>query len=457
MTGSLRVRLVAAQMGLLVLLLAVIQWRFHVLVEQAQLDDTVHHLQVQALVAAGALEELGGEAGEHGRSSALSLQRWAEQFASGDRIGVEVFDALGRVTASAGTVSGMTGSELDAALQGREGSRVDGARIYVAAPVTHEGRLFAVVRLTGDTSEASARTHAVTLNMLITSLLVLVAAAAIVLWTSQRLLQPLRDLRAGAEAVAAGDLEASVREDGDSEIASVSRAFNVMVSALKKSDERQRSFVANASHELRTPLTNIKLRAEALLADVSSAGDRSARYLADIDSETDRLARLAASLLDLSRVDAVAPVVGSADPLQVAAATVARMTAAAGARGQTIEVGGSAGCQVAMHPDDLEDVLVNLLDNAVKYGPEGGRIEVVVSGPVDGRVRVSVSDNGAGIPADDLPHVFERFYRVDKSRARGGAGLGLSLVKARVERVGGTVAVRSDGGGTVFVVEVPVT
>lgn len=489
---SLRGRLIATQVGLLILLIGVLSWRMHAIVMHEQVEENIHSLQVQALLAASALQDPlsgysrefdrrspwwedgdrerhrvheEGEEGddderetEHGRIREVApvspdLQRWTEQQSASGGFDVKVFDRHGRPLSGGAS---KPGPEVEQALDGREASRVTADRAFVAAPVTRGGAVLGAVQLSRSADEAVARARMITASMLLTSLLVLAAASGVVIWTSRRLLEPLESLKKGAEAVATGDMEARVPEGGDDEVAAVSLAFNTMVAALRRGAEQQRAFVANASHELRTPLTNIKLRTEALLR--GSLGEQTVtRYLRDIDGESDRLARLASALLDLSRLDHPEPS-APATPINVApiiSATRERMSLAAEAAGLALDEALPPNLPpVAVSDTDLEHVLTNLVDNAVKYTPAGGRITLGASTEA-GQVKIWVADTGPGISDDDLPLVFDRFYRADKARSRtragehgSGAGLGLALVRALAERHGGTVMVanRPEGG-----------
>jgi two-component system phosphate regulon sensor histidine kinase PhoR len=229
---------------------------------------------------------------------------------------------------------------------------------------------------------------------------------------------------------------------------------------------QQRLFIANASHELRTPLTNIKLRSEALLGGASEDPAVAGRYLAEIDREADRLGQLASELLDLSRLEENRALQKAMEPVDllpllraVADATVLRASQA----GLTLHVDLPPALPLlTVWPEQMEAVLVNLLDNAIKFTPAGGQVSL--SAEARGQsCRIQVADSGPGIPAEDLPYVFERFYRVDKARSRSdtqpgssGAGLGLAIVKALLKQNDGQVTAASQPGqGTVFTIELP--
>ena len=224
--------------------------------------------------------------------------------------------------------------------------------------------------------------------------------------------------------------------------------------------ELRKEFVANVSHELRTPLTFIRGFVETLQDGALRDPVKGPEFLATIQKHVIQLTNLVEDLLELSRLESRP---GLPSRVRVDLAETARRVAdlrapAAQAKRQTLEVAAPAGAAVvAGDPDYLERAVANLVDNAIKYTPEGGAVRVTARRD-GGAVAVEVEDTGIGIPAEDLPRIFERFYRVDKSRSRdmGGTGLGLSIVKHIAQVHGGTVDVQSQPGkGSVFRLSVP--
>lgn len=222
----------------------------------------------------------------------------------------------------------------------------------------------------------------------------------------------------------------------------------------KRVETIKKDFVANVSHELRTPLASIKGYSETLLDGEIDSGTR-AEFLRIIDRHATRMARLIDDLLILSRLesDAVPVATGSVGLGPLIKTVVAGVEKQAEDKGISLTVELREDLPpVAGDRDRVEQVVVNLLDNAIKYTPSGGSVRVEAG--VDGaRVRVDVIDTGIGIPAPDIPRIFERFYRVDKARSRelGGTGLGLAIVKHIVQGLGGTLGVESvPGSGSRF-------
>ena len=230
------------------------------------------------------------------------------------------------------------------------------------------------------------------------------------------------------------------------------------ITDLKSADQIRRDFVANVSHELRTPLTAIKGYAEALLDDPEDEEARE-RFLDIIHRHATRMERLVKDLLRLARLDAGQEAVELApcDVQAIAGGVVADLDPLVQEKRQHVQVGVPADARMLVaDPAKLHDILRNLIENAVNYTPEDGGIELTtrLSG---GQFEITVSDTGPGLPEQDLLRVFERFYRVDKSRARpGGTGLGLAIVKHLVQVMGGTVvAANLPQSGAVFTVRLP--
>jgi len=230
------------------------------------------------------------------------------------------------------------------------------------------------------------------------------------------------------------------------------------ITDLRRADQIRRDFVANVSHELRTPLTAIRGYVEALLDEAPD--DETRRFLEIIARHSARMERLVKDLLRLARLDARQEVLEMAacDAQQIFNAVVADLAPAIEAKRQRVSIHVDPdACTLRADPAKLHDVVRNLMENAVNYSPETADIRLAASRGA-GSIAITVGDSGPGIPPDDLTRVFERFYRVDKSRSRpGGTGLGLAIVKHLVELHGGTAVARNGpSGGAVFTITLPI-
>jgi len=232
------------------------------------------------------------------------------------------------------------------------------------------------------------------------------------------------------------------------------------ITERRRLERIRRDFIANASHELRTPLTSIRGFVEALEDGAMAEPVTSQRFLGKIRMHSDRMAALVEDLLELSRLESGErpPRWENVPPAEIAEDVAASFAAPAGRKDITISRIDGGAPVVATDAERLRRIVENLVDNAIKYTPSGGRVEIVTGGGADGGAVLEVRDNGPGIAPEHLPRIFERFYRVDKARSReqGGTGLGLAIVKHLAEGMGATVSVASDlGQGTRFTVEVP--
>lgn len=307
--------------------------------------------------------------------------------------------------------------------------------------------------------------------LLAAGLAALLAALAATL-LARRLARPVQQVADATARVAAGDLTQRVPVEGRDEIAELGRSFNAMSSALAEARRREGEFLASVSHELRTPLTAIRGYVEALEEGAVRDAKGRAEALAVIKAETARLERLVRDVMDLARLDAqefrLEP--RDADLVEVMNAAANAHRAEAGAAGVMIAVVADGGLACETDPDRVRQVLTNLIENAVRVTPAGGRVTLVGSAP-PGAVVLEVRDTGPGIPAEHLPHVFERTYLrnvatrdggsasvPEPGRLSAGSGLGLAIVRELVRALGGRVEVASSHGeGTTFRVTLPAT
>jgi two-component system, OmpR family, sensor kinase len=331
----------------------------------------------------------------------------------------------------------------------------DGAEIIVATPIS-------------DTQNTLNRLALIEAGVSAAAVL----AAMLVGWWLVRLgLRPLIAVEQTAESIAAGDLRRRVPNENDhSEVGRLAKALNVMLGRiesafaarlaseerLKASDRRLRQFVGDASHELRTPLTAISAYAELFERGAAENPEDLTRVMTGIRAETARMDRLVADLLTLARLDEGQPIERISVELVTLCAEAAQ-TARTVAAGWPIALAATEPVEVEGDPHRLRQVLDNLLANVRAHTPEGTDAQVTVSSEA-GEAVVVVADSGPGLPEDQAARVFERFFRSDPSRtrSRGGAGLGLSIVAAIVEAHGGTVSAKSaPGQGMTVTIRLP--
>ncbi len=272
-------------------------------------------------------------------------------------------------------------------------------------------------------------------------------AALLGLAVAQSALVPTRRLTEAAEDITATqDLRRRVDTDRQDELGRLAVAFNTMLAALEDSVEAQRRLVSDASHELRTPLTSLRTNVETLGKADALPDDERRRLLDDVDAELDELSRLIADVVDLARDGEPERLEEDLRLDQLVADAVDR------ARRRSPEVTFETMLdETVVHGsrERLHRAVSNLLDNAVKWSPDGGSVEVRVADAA-----VSIRDHGPGIAEEDLPKVFDRFYRAADARGLPGSGLGLAIVRQVAESHGGTVsAARADGGGTIVTLQ----
>ena len=340
----------------------------------------------------------------------------------------------------------------------------DDARYLVSMPITNEntGQAVGIVIVSVPTATVSALLDRLANYYLCTALIVVLVFIIISAVFMGRQSRPLQEMARAANAFAHGDLESRVRveENASEEIQDLTVAFNNMASSLQKSEYRRQEFVANVSHELKTPMTTISGYVDGILDGTIPEAKRD-HYLRIVSDETKRLARLVRSMLDISQLQSEE---GIPDEKKMnfdmgECAGQVLLTFEKKINDKHLEVSVDMPehpVYTFANPDSITQVIYNLLDNAIKFCPEGGNLGLTIR---EGgkKVYVSVSNDGDTIPPEELPLVFDRFHKLDKSRSknRDGWGLGLYIVKTIVCKHGENISVTSRDGKTEFTFTMP--
>ena len=401
----------------------------------------------------------------------LTQDNVSQALAGVDETGVSrilITDTTGRVlydSRETGSAVGLYAfyTEIVQALNGNDAffCRYDGQAFLsrVASPVVyHNETVGAIYAYEYDTEQAelfkNLRSNLLRISLLIGVLVVLLGRRLSKMLTGRisDLLQAIRQVREGAYSHRAA-------ETGTDEIAQIAAEFNSLTDRLQTTENARRRFVSDASHELKTPLAGIRLLTDSILQTENMDAETVREFVSDIGQEAERLSRISEDLLRLTRLDSgaieEAATVAVAPVLQ---RVVRMLQMVAEEKDITLRWDADPNAVVMATEDDIHQILYNLMENGIKYSMPGGFVHTKVT--VDEHVVVlQVTDDGVGIPDEDLSHVFERFYRVDKMRSRavGGTGLGLSIVRDTVQRREGTIeaAHRTEGRGTVFTVRLP--
>ena len=327
-----------------------------------------------------------------------------------------------------------------------------------AAPIVYRGMTIGAIYLMESDTTQGALLMNLQQNLRSISLVLVAIALTISFLFSKVLTSRIGALLGAIRIVGEGEYGHRLQPSGKDELAHLADEFNQLTDRLQTTEEVRRRFVSDASHELKTPLASIRLLADSILQNQEMDQETVRDFVGDIGDEAERLTRITEHLLALTRLDSLP--VGETqivDMAQVTQRAINMLTPVAEAAGVTVEASWKPGCTLRCTEDDLYQICFNLIENAIKYNFPGGRVFVTVRRDGD-QVLLEVADTGVGIPEEELPKVFNRFYRVDKARSRaaGGTGLGLSIVRDTVRRHGGWVtAQRRQSEGSVFTVGFP--
>ena len=327
--------------------------------------------------------------------------------------------------------------------------------ISFAMPVTRDDNTFIVyTRMSARfMNEALAR---MTMTMVISMVISVLLIGILWFFLASTITNPIVSMTRLAKSMAQGNLTQKIQVNSKDEIGQLAYNFNHMAKELllhldnqKKLEEMRKEFVANVSHELRTPLTSIRTYAETLTDGAMEDTEMSVRFLKVIKDEAERMSELVTDLLELSRLDSGSLQAIELDVIELIGLlrkTVIQSQFLADTKNQKICFEpGIDSCFIEANASRISQVVSNILSNSIKYSPEHTKIYVSIA-QTNTHYEVTIKDEGMGIPSDSLPHIFERFYRVDKARSRamGGTGLGLAIAKEIMEEHGGSIEVSSE-------------
>ena len=330
---------------------------------------------------------------------------------------------------------------------------------YCTAGVIDQSDVIGVVMLSSPVQTMMQNLYELRDQMLMIFIVVAVIAIVFCLVFSQIITKPITALTKSIQRMARGDFSTRVKVRGSGEMRRLARTFNSMSEKIESLDQARNQFVSNASHELKTPLATMKIMIESLIYQPEMEVGLRTEFMSDINREIDRLSSVVTDLLTLVRMD-VKDVKLTRENLSLSALirdTKHLLSPMIKKRSQTVNLSIQDDCDMYADRTKLQQVVYNLMENAVKYTQEGGTVDVTLQ-RIGRDAVMTVKDNGPGIPAEHLPHIFDRFYRVDKARSReaGGTGLGLAIVHQLVMLHGGEIHVESEEGkGTSFIVELP--
>ncbi len=457
--APLRLRLTIWYVFLLAVILAVFATGIYLLLRHSLYQSLDESIQNRASTLLNFVQYEGDRPFLPAQTSSrdASQERFARVFDVSGEISFDNTGALGQVPVDTQTVaSALSGKST------RHSTRFvadDDAIRVITLPIIRDGAILGALELGQSEDDVSETLASLLLIMGIAYPVTLVVAGFGGVFLAGRALSPIDNITRTVRHISAEDLDQRLNlRLPDDEVGRLARTFDEMIARLDDAFRRQRQFTADASHELRTPLTIIKGQ-----IDVSLQKEREPeayrQVLRSVNEEVDHLIRLAGSLLTLTRADAgqIPLVFDEVDVAELMTGVVEQVRPVALDKGVGLWFDNGSSVTIKADEDLLLQLMLNLLDNAIKYTPSGGQVNV--GSNVNGsQVELRVQDTGVGISREHLPYLFDRFYRVDKgrSRAEGGVGLGLAISRWIAEAHGGTIRVESvPGKGSTFIVLLP--
>jgi len=317
------------------------------------------------------------------------------------------------------------------------------------------GQVDGVMMIHFDMSTVEASISKVYLDVLLISCMAVVAAILAVYYLTTKITKPITDISAVVRRYSKGEFDLRLEDEGEDEVAQLARSFNSMADELSDLEQTRRSFVANVSHELRSPLTSMRGFLEAI-QDGTIPQEEQGKYLGIVIDETRRMSDMVNDLLNLARMESGQQVIHiqQFDVNELILRNLITFEPRINARKLDVQANLSEEhCYVEADSGQIAQVVRNLIDNAIKFSPEGGVLEITVKSRNRSVAVVSVKDQGVGIPKEDIPHIFDRFYKVEKAHTpsqQSGTGLGLAIVKRIIDQHDQDITVESGTWGTCF-------
>ncbi|MCH5188454.1 MAG: HAMP domain-containing protein [Oscillospiraceae bacterium] len=345
-----------------------------------------------------------------------------------------------------------------------EGEDATGALIISAAvPITRDRSTVGVIYYQTSGADITQYVSQVKGIMAMLALLVVIFIGVVSFIMAGIITEPIRRLSKRLEEMAEENPDGKLETSAKGEIATLVNSFNLMTAKIRTQEEKRQEFVSNASHELKTPLSSIKLIADSLLNAPNADRETVEEFLTDMNVQVDRLTRIVNKLLTLTKMDNGANVARMEFSVmnlsEVCANVVKALRPLAEQKNISLDFFADGAIYSRIEKDRLWEAIYNILDNSIKYTPQGGKVSMDVA-KEDGNAIITIEDSGIGIAPEEMYKIFDRFYRVDKARARetGGTGLGLSIALTAVELHGGNIQVESEEGkGSKFMIIIPIT
>ncbi|MBZ0187243.1 MAG: cell wall metabolism sensor histidine kinase WalK [Candidatus Obscuribacterales bacterium] len=483
--SSLANQLLITYLLVIMIALVVVSLWAYLTIKRESITDLRNSLEVEAVNLA---LEIDNDLQLESSASRERVQKAVERRATKLGVSITTVDRNGHVLADSGPIIDastkrpeesskgenlLNESEIADALAGiiatsrRSSPATNTNWLYVAYPVRSAGVTSGVIRVGVPLTEVEQRLEKDLIFFLEIILATGVVTVLISLWLAERVNRPVKEMsRMAKEISISGDISSYLPVRRTDEIGELSLAFNQMIGRLQEQERMRQEFISNASHELKTPAMAIGSVVEALLAGAGEDPALRRKFLASLEKLVDRQDSLIRDLLDISKLDSNDAMEWSDDVniVQVISEAVEQVRPQSQKKNQILSIpedlesGERSTLRVRGSMLQLQRAFINLLTNAINYTPEGGSVAVMLRQSDGGRIQIRIRDTGAGISPEDIPHIFERFYRGDKSRAReaGGSGLGLAITREIVARHHGTLEVDSVvGQGSTFTMVLP--